>query len=511
MSDTICSLLSFGRVNDHAIGSVGTEPLTFAELREHTRESSAWLRQIGIGRNERVAIALPNGPEMATAFLSVGSVATAAPLNPAYNESEFEFYLKDLRAKALIVPEGGETAATRVADRLDITVIRLISRSKIRAGLFTFSANTISHSSSDGMVLAEDIALVLHTSGTTSKPKLVPLTHKNICNSAQNISETLLLTPEDRCLNIMPLFHIHGLVAALLASISSGSSVHCSSGFNGLKFFTWFEEIKPTWYTAVPTMHQAILARAQRNKEAIESSLLRFIRSSSAALPTKVMEDLENFFKVPVIESYGMTESAHQMASNPLPPGVRKSGTVGIQAGPKITILDEFGEQKGRGIEGEICIQGPNVMMGYEANPESNTNAFINGWFRTGDQGYLDDDGYLTITGRLKEIINRGGEKIAPLEVDEVLMQYPSVLQAISFAIPHEKLGEDLAAAIVPQDGATIKIEDLRNFVSERLVKFKVPKIILLLDKIPTGPTGKIQRIGLAKQLGLNSKSQAKK
>jgi acyl-CoA synthetase (AMP-forming)/AMP-acid ligase II len=344
---------------------------------------------------------------------------------------------------------------------------------------------------------------VLHTSGTTSRHKVVPLTHANVCASAANIARSLALTATDRCLNVMPLFHIHGLIAALLASLASGARVICSPGFNALQFFGLVKEHQPTWYTAVPTMHQAILARAERNPEAVKATRLRLIRSSSASLPPTVMLELERVFGAPVIEAYGMTEAAHQMASNPLPPAPRKPGSVGIAAGPEIAIMDEHGGLMARGEIGEVVIRGDNVTPGYANNPAANAAAFAHGWFRTGDQGVLDAEGYLRLTGRLKEIINRGGEKISPREVDEILLEHPAVAQAVTFGVPHDKLGEDVAAAIVLRDGAATTERELKAFAGQRLAAMKVPRQILFVAEIPKGATGKLQRLGLAKLLGL--------
>jgi acyl-CoA synthetase (AMP-forming)/AMP-acid ligase II len=352
-------------------------------------------------------------------------------------------------------------------------------------------------------VLPESIALVLHTSGTTSRPKIVPLAQKNLFASARNIRESLQLTDKDRGLVIMPLFHIHGLIAALTAPLSAGGEVCCTPGFNALKFFSWMTEVQPTWYSGVPTMHQAILLRAANNAEALKSHRLRFIRSSSSSLPVTVIEQLEKTFGVPVIEAYGMTEATHQMASNALPPKKRKPGTVGPSAGPEIRIADPNGKTVPTGATGEIVIRGPNVMKEYENNPKANADAFYGDWFRTGDQGTMDADGYISITGRLKEIINRGGEKISPREVDEILMTHPSVHQCVTFAMPHDMLGEDVAAAIVLKQGAAATDKELRSFAAERLADFKVPKKILILTEIPVGATGKLQRIGLAQKLGL--------
>jgi acyl-CoA synthetase (AMP-forming)/AMP-acid ligase II len=250
-------------------------------------------------------------------------------------------------------------------------------------------------------------------------------------------------------------------------------------------------------------MHQAILSRAERHREVLARTHLRFLRSSSASLPAPVMAELERTFRAPVIEAYGMTEAAHQMASNPLPPRPRLPGSVGCPAGPEVAIMGEGGDLLPPGHTGEVVIRGPNVMSGYEANPEANARAFTNGWFRTGDQGVLERDGYLRLTGRLKELINRGGEKFSPLEVDQVLMEHPAVEQVVTFAVPHAMLGEEVAAAVVLRDGEAASDQELREFVAARVAPFKVPRKILILREIPKGPTGKLQRIGLADKLGL--------
>jgi acyl-CoA synthetase (AMP-forming)/AMP-acid ligase II len=427
-------------------------------------------------------------------------------LNPTYRAEEFEFYLTDLRAKLLVVARGKESPAIEVAERLRVPIARLVAHPERGAGSFDLdfpSGAAMEAPRSARPVTPDDIALVLHTSGTTSRPKIVPLSHRNICASAANIRRTLSLTANDRGLVIMPLFHIHGLIAALTAPLSAGGEVSCSPGFNALKFFGWLAEVRPTWYTGVPTMHQAILLRAANNAEAIAGHRLRFIRSSSSALPPTVIAELERVFGVPVVEAYGMTEAAHQMASNPLPPAARKPGTVGPSGGPEIRVVDTSGKTVPRGATGEIVIKGLNVMREYENNPNANADAFYDGWFRTGDQGVMDDDGYVSITGRLKEIINRGGEKISPREVDEIIMEHPAVHQCVTFAMPHDMLGEDVAAAIVLRQGAQASDRELRDFAATRLAAFKVPRKILILTEIPVGATGKLQRIGLAQKLGL--------
>ncbi len=481
----------------HAVLAPGRTPLTYERLRWQVGATAAALRARGIAANERVAIVVPNGPEMATAFLGVSAAATSAPLNPAYRAAEFEFYLRDLAARALLVGAGFDTPARSVAAALGIPVIELMAEGS--AGSFSFGAGFGSDAAVE-FAVAEDIALVLHTSGTTSRPKQVPLTHANICASAKHIVAALALTNEDRCLNVMPLFHIHGLMAAVLSSLTAGGSVVCTPGLTRPRFLDWMGEFRPTWYTAVPTMHHTVLTGAGVHGVPAECAL-RFIRSSSSALPSQTLTGLEKTFGVPVIEAYGMTEAAHQMASNPLPPRERKHGSVGVAAGPAIAIMDTMGALLPVGEIGEVVIRGPDVTSGYASNPEANAAAFTSRWFRTGDQGFLDVDGYLFLQGRIKELINRGGEKISPVEVDEVLMDHPAVLHALTFALPHATLGEEVGAAVVLRPSASVTERALRDFVSMRLAYFKTPRRIVFVDAIPKGATGKPQRIGLAARL----------
>jgi acyl-CoA synthetase (AMP-forming)/AMP-acid ligase II len=498
---TIAELLAAGEAASPAVATLDRPPLSYAGLRAQIEATVAALNRLGVGRGDRVAIVLPNGPEMATAFLSVAAGATAAPLNPSYRAEEFEFYLSDLKAKALIVEAGATGPAVEVARRLGVALVEL--RADAEAGAFTLegAAGTAAR---PGLAGIDDIALILHTSGTTSRPKIVPLSHRNVSASAHNIARTLAFSPGDRGLNVMPLFHIHGLIAGLTVPLSRGGTVICTPGFNALRFFADMKSAKPTWVTAVPTMHQAILARAGHNRAVIAENPLRFLRSSSSSMPPQVIGEIEAAFGAPLIESYGMTEAAHQMASNPLD-GVRKPGAVGPSAGPDIAIMGADGALLGANEIGEVVIRGENVMAGYENNEKANAEAFRNGWFRTGDQGTLDEDGYLRLTGRLKEIINRGGEKISPREVDEVLMDHAAVAQVVCFAMPHDKLGEEVAAAVVLREGVSATEGELRDFVGGRLAPFKVPRKILFLAEIPKGATGKLQRIGLAEKLGLKA------
>ena len=483
----------------HALLAPGREPFSYEGLGRQTARIAERLGAAGYGPEDRVAVVLPNGPDMAAAFVAIASCAACAPLNPNYTLHDFEFYLADLDASALLVEEAAAGAAVEAARSLAIPIL---SASKLaRAGEFELEiAKPVRPARVRDTARA---ALLLHTSGTTSRPKLVPLSSANLAASAAHIAATLALTAGDRCLNIMPLFHIHGLMAALLASLHAGGTVVCTDGVYAERFFEWMREFRPTWYTAVPTMHQAILARAAEHADLIRRTPLRLIRSSSASLPAAGMKALEDCFGAPVVEAYGMTEAAHQMTSNPLPPAARKPGSVGPAAGPEVAVLDSEGNLLPPGETGEVAIRGRNVMGGYLSNPEANRAAFTNGWFRTGDQGRLDADGYLHLTGRLKEIINRGGEKISPREIDEVLLAHPAVRQALAFAVTHAQLGEEVAAAVELRPGQSVDEAGLRQWAADRLPAFKVPRIIRIVESIPKGPTGKLQRIGLAGVLGV--------
>jgi len=491
-----------------AILAPGRRPLTYGLLSRHIVDVVRALNSLGVGRNDRVAMVLPEGPEMAVAFIAIASGATCAPLNPLYRESEFDGHLSYLNCRVLLVPAGSTSPAVAVARARGIPILELTPAADGEAGLFSLQG-AHARCVKGGFAEPEDVALVLHTSGTAARPKLVPLTHRNLCVSAQNIRAAVELVDGDRCLNVMPLFHIHGL-SALFASIAAGASVICTEGFSAQRFCEWMEAFHPTWYTAAPTIHREVLEYALRHPDVAARSTLRFIRSASAPMPRQLLADMERVFRVPFIEAYGMTEAAPQIASNRLRRRERKAGSVGRPAGPDVAVLDEAGNPLPVGQDGEIVVRGPNVMPAYENNPEANGSAFVRGWFRTGDRGHLDAEGYLFITGRLKEIINRGGEKISPREVDEVLLDHPAVAQAVTFPVPHATLGEDVAAAIVLESGVRVDsrdslIQEIRQFASARLAQFKVPQLVMFVDEIPTGPTGKVQRAALAERLGLST------
>lgn len=491
MSETLLDLLDAAPSDRLAVVSpaAGIE-LSYGALRQQVRTVAAIFAEAGIRRGDRVALALPNGSRAVVSFLAAAAAGTAAPLNLAYRVEEFRFYLEDTAARLLVVPaEGAEAARQAAGDRVPI-----LTAEEILAAAPRTSAPA------DPAPSPGDVALVLHTSGSTGRPKRVPLTHFNLVASAQNTVNTYQLGPQDTTLCVMPLFHVHGLVASLLATLLSGGTVVVPPRFSPLSFWPAARQHRVTWFSAVPTIHQLLLARLGGEKPA-GAERLRFIRSCSAALPVQTGERLEAALGVPVLEAYGMTEASHQMSSNPLPPDRRKLGSVGTATGVRIAILDSRG-LAGPGQTGEVVIQGPNVIRGYENEPQADAGSFLNGWFRTGDQGVLDADGYLRLTGRLKELINRGGEKISPPEIDEVLLAHPAVADAVCFGVAHPTWGEEVAAAVVLREAAGEA--DLVAHCRERLADFKCPKKIHLLDSIPRTVTGKIQRRAVAELVSGN-------
>jgi acyl-CoA synthetase (AMP-forming)/AMP-acid ligase II len=486
-----------------AIVAPGGVSLSYRNVLRQVESLVGDLNRAGVGRGDRVAIVLPNGPQMALTFLAAASGAVAAPLNPAYRTGEFEFHLGDLRPKVLIVARGADSPSRAVATALGVAVLELTPPEGEPGGLFGLSGGPYQPTADGGFAEGSGAALLLHTSGTTSRPKLVMLTRANLCVAADNIRESLALGADDRCLNVMPLFHVHGLIGALLSSLAAGGSVVCSPGFDALQFFGWLDEFQPSWYTAVPAMHQALLPQASLHADVIARRPLRFIRSCSAALAPRLMQEIEMAFCAPLIEAYGMTEAAHQMTSNPLPPGIRKRGSVGRATGLQVAVVDDAGSPLTAWAVGEVAVCGESVTPGYEGNPQANASSFSEGWFRTGDLGYLDTEGYLFLTGRIKEIINRGGEKISPREIEEVLCDHPAVSEALTFAAPHKSLGQDVVAAVVLRARQSLTEGELRGFSAARLSSFKVPQRIYFLDELPHGATGKPQRAVMAERLGL--------
>jgi len=491
---TLADLLPSGCERQRAVViPEGGPQLTYAELRERISALADALSRNGIRGGDRVAIVLPNGLEFLAAFLAVTSLgAIAAPLNPTFTVDEYRSYMAVLGAGAAILGPGAQAARDAAAAlQLSVCEAQLSVGAQVRLEAISTRCATPGTVEIPG---PDDVALLLHTSGTTSRPKGVPLTHRNLMTAVQTIRSCYRLTPADVSLVVMPLFHVHGLLGATLSALGAGGTVVLQPRFSARSFCGTVTRYGVTWYSAVPTIHRSVLQRAVEEK--LPAGKLRFIRSCSAALTPELWGQLEDRFGAPVVQAYGMTEAAHQIASNPLPPRSCKRSTVGIATGLAITIRDEKGTILPTGMRGEVVISGDSVTPGYDNNPEANAAAFIGRWLRTGDEGWLDGDGFLTLTGRIKEMINRGGEKISPLEVEAVLSAHPAVAEAACFGVPDEKYGEEIHAAVVLK--AEVSEQELMAFCREHVAQFKAPKRISVVKDLPRTTTGKIQRQQLA-------------
>jgi acyl-CoA synthetase (AMP-forming)/AMP-acid ligase II/acyl carrier protein len=479
-------------------------PITYGNLAARVKGAASALRSLGIARGDRVAVVLPNGPEAAVTVIAVASAAVCVPLNPGFTADEAYRYFGNLQLAALLTRADMDSACRNVANALGIRVIDLSPRPSEGPGAFALrSAGTRGGTAAKQARSGNDHAFILFTSGTTAHPKFVPLSHASVCLSAYNAAAVLRLESRDRLLNVLPFFHAHGLISGLLTALAAGSSVVCTSGFDPVAFFRWLTEFRPTWYTAVPAIHQALLSVADRYTNNLRRCSLRVIRSASATLPNDVLHELESLFGVPVIETYGMTEAASQIAANSL--GRRKPGSVGQPAGAEIAIMDREGRLMAADERGEIALRGPTITTGYDNDIAATRSAFRDGWFLTGDLGYLDQDGYLFIVGRVKDVIKRGGQQVAPAEVEQVLLKHPDVIEAAAFSIPHERLGEDVAAAVVLRPDAKLSVRKLRAFAREHLARFKVPGPIHIVPEIPKTAGGKIKRGELSSAVAMQS------
>lgn len=503
MADTLTALLGIGSGDDPALIGPERSPLTFAQLSSVVDRLGAALNRRGLGRGDVVALIADGSVEAATGFLGLASHAIAAPLDPALPVPEAAQYLRAVGATAIVASGRAVASAERAGRQQALPVLTLAADPTSGAGAVTLAGDTGFDPVTTGPGGPDDFALCLPTSGTTGAPKWVPLSHRNLALSAQAVAATLKLAPGDIGLSIMPLFHIHGLVAGLLAPLAAGSAVARAGPFDPFRVLDLMVGSGATWTTAVPTMLAIMTERAERRPDRAERLELRFVRASSSALAPAEAARIESVFGCPVIEAYGMTEAAHQIASNPLPPGARIAGSVGFAAGPEIAIANGEGGHVAQGEIGEVIVRGPTIMGGYLGDEAATAAAFFGPWLRTGDQGRLDAEGRLTLTGRIKELINRGGETIAPRQIDDVLLAHPAVLRAASFAVPHPRLGEEVAAAVVLRPGTQADEAVLRRHVGEHLSLNKVPARILIVDTLPAGATGKYQRRALARHFGL--------
>jgi acyl-CoA synthetase (AMP-forming)/AMP-acid ligase II/thioesterase domain-containing protein/acyl carrier protein len=497
--DTLAHLVKFSAqtyTDVPAIIAPNSLPLIYKNLLTLIEQIHDYLNARGLGASSRIASVLPNTPEAATAFLAISASCTFAPLNPAYKADEFEFYISSLNVAALITLQGFESPIRQVAQKLQIPLIELVPEPEKGAGYFSLIGETGLTANSTDYANAEDILMLLHTSGSTSAPKIVPIQQKALCLFFNAGGRRRNISSLDRCLNVLPLFHLQGLLSVVYPLIFGGSCIYASP-FEPKHFIEWLDKYDPTFYSATPTMHQAILEQALRTENFRKNPSLHFLSSSSAALPPTQIKALEATFEVPLIEVYATTETL-TISANPLPPKVRKPGSSGIASDTEITIIDNVCQSLPARSIGEIVVQSPWLMSGYINNVQANDSAFCAKGFRTGDLGYLDEEGYLFITGRVKEIINRGGEKITPYEVDQVLLAHSAVKEAVSFPVPHPTLGENIAAVVVLNNNAQVESEMLRQFARQKLAEFKVPYRIVISDHLPKGATGKLQRHKMA-------------
>ncbi|HYL77034.1 MAG TPA: AMP-binding protein [Bryobacteraceae bacterium] len=472
-------------------------PLTYKNLLQRIQDVAASLTALGLGPGDCIATVLPDGPEAAVAILAISAFAACAPINAACQPGELELHLRTLVPSAVVILSGAEVPS-RVAKSLGLPLIEISPLTNGHAGAFTMAARGRRRRPAGN--LRPDAAMILPTSGTTSRPKLAIHTQRSLYWATVYLARALALSRQDRCLNLAPLAHSLGLTGSLLASIASGGSTVCIGGFRTRDFFRWLDEFSPTWYGAVPAIHEAILKGAAENREVLSRTHLRFIRAAGAPCPPQLRAQVEQAMGCPFVVTYGMSE-APPIAMDPLPPARSKVGSVGLPAGPSVEVVDDHGNPVPRGETGEIVVRGPNVVVGYWNNPAANRDAFVDGWFRTGDQGYMDSDGFLFLTGRIKDLINRGGEKIAPSEVDEALMEHPAVAQAVTFAVPDGKLGEEIGVAVVWRENTGAGAANLQAFAASRLTAQKIPRHFFFLKEIPRNSAGKISRTKLSQTL----------
>ena len=487
--------------------------LDFSALVAFTDETRARLHACGFGRGDRVALVIPERLEMAAAYLAVCDAATVVPLNPDSTEREFQASFVRAKVDAAIVSVTTGEAARRAAGGLGLPLIHLHPRPDQAAGLFELQGGRPGRAVRRERAAPDDIGRVQLTSGTTSRPKLVPMSHSLLVRRARCEVAALGLRPTDRCLSFRPLFLSGGLNTDLLVPLAAGGAIVVPAGFDADDVYRCLDDFGVTWYSGGPAYHEAILDRAHRHADVIARASLRFVRSASHRLKPELMARIEDTFGVPCLERFGGTE-AGLITRNPPPPGARRPGTAGLPFDNEVAIIDAAGRplgigEAGAGQAGEVAVRGPNVFTGYEDDPEATAAAFVNGWFRTGDLGRFDGDGYLTVIGRLKEVINRGGQKVSPSDVEDVLARHPDVSACMCFALPHPTLGEEVAAAVVLKPGADTGEDALKAFLRACLAEYKVPRRIVFPSSLPRGPHGKVQRIGAAERLGMGATPEA--
>jgi oxalate---CoA ligase len=498
--DTICrEIRRLARLQPDraAVVSTAFTPLSYRELQSLIDETRAALRLAGFGRTARIVIAMRDGPQAALAIVTVACAAVSIPLNPRQSLSEVETCLSALRPDALLVLKGADSAARRVAERKGIATIEATPSIDGTPGFSIVGEPTNSIAAAPDETAELDhnaTAFILQTSGTSAVPKFIPVSHRNMLASAARIQAWFALTPQDCCLSVIPLFYSQGLTVTCFTPLLTGGTVAFPTNANRFDYSEWFSDLKPTWYSAGPTLHRLVLDHLNSRVDAKVGHSLRFVWG--APFPRDVLEGLQLALGVPVLEHYGSSEAA-QIASNLLTPGRSKTGTCGVPWPDTIRIVGDSGQWIPSGERGEILVGGPTVISGYLDAPDLTRTSFIDGWFRSGDIGSLDEDGFLTLQGRISDLINRGGEKIAPLDVESVALLHPDVREAAAYGVPHQRLGENVAMAVVLEPGAAVTASDLRNFVRDRLPAFKVPQRIDIVEALPRNNTGKVLKSSL--------------
>ena len=466
-------------------------PLSYRELLRQIEVIGMALRQSGFDRNARIAVAMPNGPGAALAIAAVTCSAVSIPINPRQTIEEIERSFAALRPDAILLLRGDDSPARQVAKHKGVTIIELEQA----------AGNTLGFSVADGPGPSaagdapgpDSHAFILQTSGTTSEPKLIPTSHRNMLAAAARVQVWFNLTPQDRCLSASPIFYAHGLHVTVFAALLSGGTVVFPADIAKFDAAEWFETLRPTWYSAGPALHRLVLDHVGPAADGKLRHTLRFAVSGGAPLPKEVLSALQHSLGVPVLEHYGSSEGM-QICANQLPPGRSKPGTCGSPWPNTINIVDDNGEEVPDGERGEILIGGPTVVSGYLNAPALSRASFSDGWFRSGDIGSIDRDGFLNLHGRKDDLINRGGEKISPAEVDAVLLRHPAIAEAAAFAVPHPRLGQDIAAAVVFRPGMAVGPGEIRRYLQSHVAAFKVPRQIIVRELLPKGATGKILR-----------------
>ena len=486
------------RPDSTAVVATGFAPLSYRGLRDYLARCAMRLREFGLDRDARVAVALPSGADGALAIVATACAAVAVPIDTQLTAPEIDGRLESLRPLAVIVPANGPSPAREVAMGRGVAVIEAVREDRGKLGL-DLSAPKI------GAAAAEEpnnaaTAFILQTSGTTAGPKLIPFSHRNMLAAAARVQSWFGLTPSDRCLSVSPICYSHGLKVTVFTPLITGGSAAFPLSPSSLDVDEWLGVLKPTWYSAGPTLHRFMFDKTKALPNVRSIHNLRFVVSGGAPLTREVRDGLSAALGVPVLEHYGSSEAA-QISANLPPPGPFKPGTCGIPPTDTVKIVAESGREVSAGEHGEILLGGPTVTSGYLEAPDLNRDSFVDGWFRTGDIGSLDAEGFLTIHGRKTEMINRGGEKISPAEIDDGLQRHPAVAEAAAFAVPHPRLGEDVAAAVVLKEGATVTPLELREFLLPTLAQFKIPRRIVFVDRLPKGATGKVQRQRLVEGL----------